>query len=49
MATQILLGFAFPNALLQHAIEEIDALSVDIGRLQKRRDRMVGVLREQGY
>jgi len=43
------LGFAFPNALLQHAIGEIDALSVDIGHLQERRDQMVGALREQGY
>ena len=49
MATQIVLGFAFPNALLQHAIGEIDALSVDIGHLQERRDQMVGALREQGY
>ncbi len=49
MATQILLGFAFPNALLQHAIGEIDALSIDLRHLQQRRDLMVGALRELGY
>src|SRR5206468_5201906 len=36
---QIMTGWAFPNALLQHAIEELDALHIDIGRLQARRDR----------
>src|SRR5206468_10659963 len=46
---QIMPGWAFPNALLQHAIEELDALHIDIGRLQARRDRMVSALAELGY
>jgi aspartate aminotransferase len=46
---QIATGFAFPNALLQHAIEDLDRLSIDIGALERRRDRVVGALRAMGY
>jgi aspartate aminotransferase len=46
---QLANGWAFPNALLQHAIEELEGLSIDVGALQRRRDRMVAALREQGY
>jgi aspartate aminotransferase len=42
-------GFAFPNALLQHALAEIDNLSIDLAALQRRRDRLVPALRELGY
>jgi aspartate aminotransferase len=46
---QIATGYAFPNALLQHAIEDLDELSIDVGALERRRDRLVGALREIGY
>ena len=46
---QLITGWAFPNALLQHALADIDALSVDVGRLQARRDRLVTELRAMGY
>jgi aspartate aminotransferase len=46
---QIATGFAFPNALLQHAIEDLDRLSIDIGALERRRDRVVAGLRRIGY
>jgi len=46
---QIASGYAFPNALLQHAIEDLDRLSIDIGALERRRDRVVGALRDMGY
>jgi len=46
---QIATGFAFPNALLQHAIEDLDGLSIDVGALQRRRDRVVSALRDMGY
>ncbi|HEX6129673.1 MAG TPA: aminotransferase class I/II-fold pyridoxal phosphate-dependent enzyme [Candidatus Limnocylindria bacterium] len=42
-------GYAFPNALLQHALAELEGLSIDIGALQRRRDRLVPALRELGY
>ena len=46
---QIASGFSFPNALLQHAIEDIERLSIDIGALERRRNRMVGALEGMGY
>jgi aspartate aminotransferase len=42
-------GFAFPNADLQHAIAELEPLSIDMGAMERRRDRVVGALREMGY
>ncbi|MEX1169364.1 MAG: aminotransferase class I/II-fold pyridoxal phosphate-dependent enzyme [Chloroflexota bacterium] len=47
--SQIASGWSFPNALLQHAIEDLDALSIDVGALERRRDRVVRALREIGY
>jgi len=46
---QIATGFAFPNALLQHAIDDLERLSIDVATLERRRDRFVGALREMGY
>jgi aspartate aminotransferase len=46
---QFATGYAFPNALLQHAIEELEGLSIDVAAMQRRRDRLVGALREIGY
>jgi aspartate aminotransferase len=42
-------GYAFPNALLQHALADLEKLSIDISALQRRRDRLVPALREMGY
>jgi aspartate aminotransferase len=49
MIAQLAGGFLFPNALLQHAIEDLEQLSVDVAALQRRRDRLVGALRGLGY
>ena len=49
MVQQLAAGWGFPNALLQHAISDLEALSIDIDALQARRDRMVPALREMGY
>ena len=46
---QIATGYSWPNALLQHALADIEPLTVDIGALQRRRDRLVPALREMGY
>jgi aspartate aminotransferase len=46
---QMATGFAFPNALLQHAIEDLERLSIDVGALERRRDRVVAALRDMGY
>ncbi|HET7521091.1 MAG TPA: aminotransferase class I/II-fold pyridoxal phosphate-dependent enzyme [Candidatus Limnocylindria bacterium] len=42
-------GYLFPNALLQHSLEDLEKLSIDVGRLQRRRDRLVPALRDLGY
>jgi aspartate aminotransferase len=42
-------GFAWPNALLQHALPELERLSIDVGSLQRRRDQLVPSLQEMGY
>ena len=47
--SQLASGFSFPNALLQHAIDDLERLSIDVGALERRRDRVVGGLRAAGY
>jgi aspartate aminotransferase len=49
MLAQIAAGYSFPNALLQHAIEDLEALSIDVGKLERRRDRFVPALAGLGY
>jgi aspartate aminotransferase len=46
---QMACAYAFPNALLQRALGDLDALSIDIAHLQRKRDRLVAALREIGY
>lgn len=46
---QITAGFLFPNAIMQHGIAEFERLAIDIEALRRKRDRMVGALREIGY
>ena len=46
---QIAGGYAWPNALLQHALGDLERLSIDSGALQRRRDRLVPALQEMGY
>ena len=48
-AAQVVTGFAFPNALLQHALPDLDKLSIDIPHLQYKRDWLVGELQRMGY
>jgi aspartate aminotransferase len=43
------LGLAVPDAVMQYALPDIDGLLIDIAALQRRRDRMVTALRDQGY
>jgi aspartate aminotransferase len=49
LLAQLAGGFLFPNALLQHAIEDLERLSVDVGALERRRDRLTGALQALGY
>ncbi|HEX9774154.1 MAG TPA: aminotransferase class I/II-fold pyridoxal phosphate-dependent enzyme [Actinomycetota bacterium] len=47
--SQIVGGWQFPNAILQKAIGDLNALSIDVGALQARRDRLAAALPEMGY
>jgi aspartate aminotransferase len=49
IVAQIITGYAFPNALLQHALVDLDPLSLDMKTIQARVDRMVEALRGMGY
>jgi aspartate aminotransferase len=49
LTAQLLTGWAFPNALLQHALADFEPLSIDLGRLEKKRDWVVTELRVSGY
>ena len=42
-------GLVMPDAVMQYALPDIDGLLIDIAAIQRRRDRMVTRLREQGY
>jgi aspartate aminotransferase len=46
---QIANGWAFPNAVMQYAIGDLEPASVDVAGLQRRRDRVVSALSEMGY
>jgi aspartate aminotransferase len=46
---QIASGWAFPNALMQHALPDLEPLSIDLAHLQRKRDRMIEALRTMGY
>lgn len=46
---QLLTGYAIPNALLQHALPDLEALTLDLDHLQQKRDWMVSELRRMGY
>jgi aspartate aminotransferase len=49
LVQQLAAGWAFPNALLQHALGDLEGLSIDIGALQARRDRLIPAMRDMGY
>ncbi|MEO5941271.1 MAG: aminotransferase class I/II-fold pyridoxal phosphate-dependent enzyme [Candidatus Limnocylindrales bacterium] len=49
LVAQLASGYSYPNALLQHAIEDLERLSIDIPALQARRDRLVVALASMGY
>ncbi len=48
-STQVSEGWAFPDAPFQYAIRDLEALSIDIGALEAKRDRIHGALTQWGY
>ncbi len=49
LVAQLATGYAFPNALLQHALPDLERLSIDVDHLQRKRDRLVGEMTALGY
>jgi aspartate aminotransferase len=49
LPAQMFSGWAFPNALLQHALGDLELISIDLDDLQGKRDLMVGALKGMGY
>ena len=49
LTAQLATGYAFPNGILQHALADLEQISVDMDVMQGRRDLMVAALREMGY
>ncbi len=46
---QLAIGAAFPNAVMQYALPELEKQSIDVARLERRRDMMVDALTGMGY
>ena len=46
---QMALGWCFPNALMQHALADLESLSIDQPAIHRRRDRISARLAAAGY
>jgi aspartate aminotransferase len=49
LQSQIACGAPWTSRLHQHAIPDLEKLSIDISAVERRRDRLVKALREMGY
>jgi aspartate/methionine/tyrosine aminotransferase len=47
--TQVSLGYAFPDAILQYAVADLETVSIDIEAYQRKRDRLYGALTQWGF
>jgi aspartate aminotransferase len=47
-AAQMALGWCFPNAVMQYAVPDLENLSIDQAALARRRDSLMGLLKECG-
>ena len=48
-ATQMALGWCFPNAVMQNAVPHLERLSIDVQALARRRDALSEVLAKAGH
>jgi aspartate aminotransferase len=48
-SAQMALGWCFPNAVMQYAIADLEALSIDQAALVRRRDQLIRVLTGSGF
>jgi aspartate aminotransferase len=47
--SQIVGGWQIPSATLQRAVPDLESLSIDLGALERRRDRLGAALTKMGY
>src|SRR5262245_57453604 len=48
-SVQMALGWCFPNAVMQYAVEDLEHLSIDQAALTRRRDRLTAALTAAGF
>ena len=48
-ATQMALGWCFPNVVMQYAVPHLDRLSIDVQTLTRRRDVLSEALTRSGH
>jgi aspartate aminotransferase len=48
-ATQMGLGWTFPNAVMQYAVPQLEGLSIDVRALARRRDALTKALMKGGH
>ena len=48
-ATQMGLGWCFPNAVMQYAVPQLEGLSIDVQALARRRDALTEALTKGGH
>jgi aspartate aminotransferase len=48
-ATQMALGWCFPNAVMQYAVPQLEQLSIDVQALARRRDALTEALTKGGH
>ena len=48
-ATQMALGWCFPNAVMQYAVPRLEGLTIDVAALARRRDALIGALARAGH
>jgi aspartate aminotransferase len=48
-ATQMALGWCFPNAVMQYSVPQLEALSIDVPSLVRRRDVLSAALTKAGH
>jgi aspartate aminotransferase len=48
-SVQMALGWCFPNAVMQYAVEDLERLSIDQAALARRRDRLTATLTGAGF
>jgi aspartate/methionine/tyrosine aminotransferase len=47
--TQLAMGCAFPDSILQYSVKDLETVSIDVPTYQRKRDRLYNALTQWGY